>query len=97
MLRNLVALLLLLTISYNNYKLTYIECLSVYFICISFIIGNLGFYFLQWYPNNPVWGFIINGGHYWYEKLVTMAVMVTFMLYILFTNNVRVTKKTIKV
>jgi hypothetical protein len=94
MFRNLVALLLLLTVLCNNYKLNYIECLSFYFICASFIVGNFGFYFLEWYPNNPAWNFIINGGHYWHEFPVTMTIMITFMIYQLFTNKTRITNKT---
>ena len=93
MFRNIVAILLLFTILYNKYKLNYIECLSFYFICIGFIVGNLGFYFLQLYPNNSIWGFIIYGGHYWYEFPVTMIIMVAFMIYLLFKNKTCVTKK----
>lgn len=86
MFRNVVALLLLLTILYNNYKLNFIECLSFYFICISFILGNLGVYFIHWYPNNPFWRFIMKDGEYWYEFPVTMIIMIVLTIYLLFTR-----------
>jgi hypothetical protein len=85
MLRNLIALLFVFTIIFNKYKLNFIECIIFNFICIAFIIGNFGFYFLQWYPQNTFWNFIIKGGHYWYEMPVTIFTMLTLLIYKLFT------------
>ena len=81
MFRNLVAILLVLNILWNNYKLNYTECVLFYTICIFFILGNFGFYFLEKYPENIIWNFFIKGGYHWYEFPVTMILMVFLLFY----------------
>lgn len=84
MFRNLVTLALVLTIIYGNNKLNTEECMVFYFLIVCFILGNFGFYFLDKYPNNPFWHFIIWGGYTWHEFPVTMLLMFIFLLYLLF-------------
>ena len=88
MFRNIVALVLVSSILYNNYKLNFTECILLIVLMFCFCLGNLGFYFLDMFPKNPVWNFLIMGGHYWNEFPVSMTIMIIFMLYLLLTRKI---------
>jgi hypothetical protein len=93
MYRNIATILLVGTILYNNYKLSYIECVILFTIILFFAVGNLSFYFLKIYPENSFLNFVIYGGHYWNEYLTTISIMIVFFLYLLYLNIQRCIKK----
>ena len=82
MFRNLISLVLILMIVFGNYKLNRVECIVFYFLGLCYILGNLGFYFLDKDPKNPFWHFIIWGGYVWNEFPVTMLTMFLLLIYL---------------
>jgi len=87
MFRNIAALILVGTLLFSGYKLNYAECIILFILMICFCLGNFGFYFLDMYPTNPFWNFLIMGGHYWHEFPTTMLVMSVFLVYLLLTRK----------
>jgi|Laugresu1bdmlbdd_1035124.scaffolds.fasta_scaffold57574_3 hypothetical protein len=83
MTRNLVVLLLILYIIFSGYKLNTAETIIFYFLGICYILGNFGFYFLAYYPNNWFWSNLIKDGYLWNEFPVTITVMICLLLYII--------------
>jgi hypothetical protein len=83
MFRNLISLFLILMIIFSNHTLNNTECMVFYFLGICYILGNLGFYFLDKYPNNPFWHFIIWGGYLWNEFPVTIFIMLSLLIYLI--------------
>jgi len=81
MFRNFISLLLILMIIFGDYKLNKAECFIFYFLGLCYILGNFGFYFIEKYPNNRFWNFIIWGGHYWHEFPVTIVIMLSLLAY----------------
>jgi hypothetical protein len=86
MLRNIAGLILVGNILYNNYKLNYYECIVLFILMCLFSLGNFGFYFLDMFPNNSFWNFLIMGGHYWHEFPTTMFIIILFLIYLLLRN-----------
>jgi hypothetical protein len=87
MLRNIAALFLVGNILYNKIALNEYECRVLFILMCLFSLGNFGFYFLDMFPNNSFWNFLIMGGHYWHEFPTTMACMVVFLLYLIMTRD----------
>ena len=87
MFRNLITLVLILTIIFGNYKLNKSECIIFYFLGLCYILGNLGFYFLDRYPKNEFWNFVIWGGYLWHEFPVTIFIMISLVIYKILNKN----------
>lgn len=87
MLRNIAAVTLVSYILYNKFKLNYIECFILNFLIVCYLLGNITFYFLEYYPNNKLFHFMIYGGTTWYEFPVTFSIMILLSCYLILTRN----------